>query len=192
MSASIFSKCCCALSASLQSFSNLLLHCDKQKDRQKPHNHRHDIISIARKETVYKVWISCVRWIAWPLISTIMDVTTCMDASYTFQTQYCVWQRSVYVIDTATGSVKVCRLQIKQMFIVAICVQKNNYSSDPLSAALTEQSVFVVRVCTLNYAYLPHTHNGIIERTESWRGQGSYASLSCALFLSPVKGARQR
>lgn len=58
--------------------------------------------------------------------------------------------------DTGTGFVKVCSLQIKQMFIVVICVQKNKHSSNPLSTPLTEQSVFVGLLCTLNYAYLPH------------------------------------
>ena len=95
-----------------------------------------------------------------------MDVITCMYTSYTFQAQHCVRQRLVYVTNTAMGSVKVCGLQIKQMFIVVICVQKNKHSSNPVSTPLNEQSVSVGPVCTLNYAYLPHTHNGIIEHTE--------------------------
>lgn len=57
---------------------------------------------------------------------TAMDVITSMYASYTFQ-------RSVNVADTAVGSVKICRVQIKQMFIVVICVQKNKHSSNPPS-----------------------------------------------------------
>lgn len=73
-----------------------------------------------------------------------MDVITCTYASYTFQAQHCVQQRLVSVIDTAAGSVKVCSVQIKQMFIVVICVQKNNHSSNPsFDPSVTEQSLFV-------------------------------------------------
>lgn len=113
-----------------------------------------------------------------------MNVITCTYASYSFQAQHCVRQRSVYVIDTAMGSVKVCSLQIKQMFIVAICVQKNNHSSNPLSTPLTEQSVFVGPACTLNYAYLPRTQWDHWTHREVWGGQGSYVSLSHS-FSSP-------
>lgn len=86
-----------------------------------------------------------------------MDVITCTYTSYTFQAKHCAQQRSFYATDTAMGSVKVCSLQIKQMFIVVICVQKNNHSSNPLLTPLNEQLVFVGPACTVNYAYLPHT-----------------------------------
>lgn len=107
-----------------------------------------------------------------------MNVITCTYASYSFQALHCARQRSVYVADTAVGSVKVCSLQIKQMFIVAICVQKNKHSSNPLSTPLTEQSVFVGPACTLNYAYLPCTQWDHWTHGEVWGGQGSYASLA--------------
>lgn len=85
------------------------------------------------------------------LISLIMDVITCTYTSYRFKAQHCVQQRSFYVTETAMGAVEVCRPPIKQMFIVVICVEKNNHSSNPLLTPLTEQLVFVRRACTLNY-----------------------------------------
>lgn len=85
-----------------------------------------------------------------------MDVITCMQASHTFQAGHCVRKRLVHVSDTHR-SVRVYSLQIKQMFIVSVCVEKNKHSSNPLSTPLTEQSGFVEPASTLNYGYLPHT-----------------------------------
>lgn len=98
-----------------------------------------------------------------------------------------VRDRGQFVTDKATGSVKVYRLKIKQMFMVVICVQKNKHSSNPLSATLTKQSAFVGPACTLNYAYLPHAQWDHWTHTEVWGGQGSYASLSYSLSLPPPK-----
>lgn len=117
----------------------------------------------------------------------IMDVTACTDTSNTFQAKHCAQQRSFNVTDTALGSVKVCSLQIKQMFIVVICVQKNNHSFNPPLTPPSEQLVFVGPACTVNSAYLPRTqwdHWASAQRSLRRTGQ---LWMSLTLFLSPCQ-----
>lgn len=129
MSASILSKCCCALSASLQSLSNFFLHWND------------------RKHHVCRCRHAFIRDIQ---MMTELIRHSCLRPGFVCSAEF-------LSVTEQPGFVKVCSLQIKLIFTVAVCGQKNKHSSEPLSTPLSEQSVFVGPVCTLNCASAPHS-----------------------------------
>lgn len=87
-------------------------------------------------------------------------------------------------------SVKVCRLKIKQMFMVVICVQKNKHSSNPLSTTKT------ISVCWASvHSELCLSASRTMGSLNAHRSLRRTRQLCISLILSlspPVKGARQR
>lgn len=115
-----------------------------------------------------------------------MDVIASIYASYTFQAQHYTQQRSVYVTDTVVGSVKICRVQIKQMFIVAICVQKNKHSSNPPSTPLS-WTISVCQASVHSELCLSASHTmGSLNAGEKLR-RTRQLCITLALFLFPCQ-----
>lgn len=158
MSASIFSKYCCALSASLQSLSNLLLHWNEKKLN----------------------WIivnTCYINTRWPLHGYKTGVITSTRTSCMFYVLHCAPRRL-----TSAG----WRINKYSWRSFVERKKKHKHSSNPL----TEQSLFVGPVCTLNCASPPNTQWYHWAQRQVWGGQGKLC-ISLALFLSLVKGARR-